>query len=146
MQNYTNQFLPNALRKFFEKIEAPRQRDAYLSLLVELFSKRYFECNQNSKTKLRANNNSNDNFIMEFLDEDTIYILCFSLILLSVDLTSPAVKNKMSKREFIKNTRFALPNLNPDFTGHLYDNVYLNGSVANRSRIDEDLFENDNHP
>jgi len=59
--------------------------------------------------------------------------------LLSVDLSSPAVKNKMSKREFIKNTRNALPNLNPDFTGHLYDNIYLNGNIAKSSRLDEEL-------
>ena len=30
-------------------------------------------------------------------------MLCYALILLSVDLTSPHVKNKMSKREFVKN-------------------------------------------
>jgi F-box protein 8 len=75
------------------------------------------------------------------LSEDAVYILCFSLILLSVDLSSPAVKNKMSKREFIRNTRNALPNLSvdADFTGHLYDNIYLNGSIASTSRLDDDL-------
>ena len=36
------------------------------------------------------------------------YVMCFSLILLSVDLSSPHVKNKMSKREFIRNTRGAV--------------------------------------
>ena len=39
---------------------------------------------------------------------DSVYVMCFSLILLSVDLTSPHVKNKMSKREFIRNTRNAV--------------------------------------
>ena len=34
--------------------------------------------------------------------------MCFSQILLSVDLSSPHVKNKMSKREFIRNTRGAV--------------------------------------
>ena len=61
---------------------------------------------------------------------DTIYVVCFSLILLSVDLTSPHIKNKMSKREFIKNTRRAADDVNEDFAGHLYDNVYLVGHVA----------------
>ena len=51
---------------------------------------------------------------------------------------SPAVKNKMSKREFIRNTRNALPNLNSDFTGHLYDNIYLNGNIAS-SRLDDEF-------
>ena len=39
---------------------------------------------------------------------DSVYVMCFSLILLSVDLSSPHVKNKMSKREFIRNTRGAV--------------------------------------
>lgn len=122
LQNYENQFLPNALRDFFAKIQAPNERNSYLSDLLEKFSKRFCACNPQLG-----------------LNEDTVYILCFSLILLSVDLNSQAVKNKMSKREFIKNTRNALPDLSPDFTGHLYDNIYLNGNVATRSRLDEEL-------
>lgn len=122
LHNYENQFLPTALRRFFAKIEAPKERNSYLSMLLEKFSKRFCSCNPQLE-----------------LSEDAVYILCFSLILLSVDLTSPAVKNKMSKREFIRNTRNALPNLSPDFTGHLYDNVYLNGSIAKASRLDDDL-------
>lgn len=65
-----------------------------------------------------------------FLFSDTVYIVCFSLIMLSVDLTSPHVKNKMSKREFIRNTRRAANGITDEFTGHLYDNVYLVGHVA----------------
>ena len=110
------------MRRFFAKIEAPKERNAYLSILLEEFSKRFSTCNPNLG-----------------LTQDTVYILCFSLILLSVDLSSPAVKNKMSKREFIRNTRNALPDLSPDFTGHLYDNIYLNGNIASSSRIDDDL-------
>ena len=53
--------------------------------------------------------------------------------MLSVDLTSPAVKNKMSKREFIRNTRRAVDGVNDDFAGHLYDNIYLIGHVAPRA-------------
>lgn len=116
LQNYENQFLPTALRRFFSKIEAPNERNSYLSFILEKFSKRFCSCNPQLN-----------------LDEDTVYIVCFSLILLSVDLTSPHVKNKMSKREFIRNTRNALPDLNPDFTGHLYDNIYLNGNIASSS-------------
>ncbi len=79
--------------------------------------------------------------------------MCFSLILLSVDLTSPHVKNKMSKREFIRNTRNAVvPNNNnnnnngqqqqqqqqqqqleprgDELYGAMYDNVFLKGHVG----------------
>jgi F-box protein 8 len=116
LHNYENQFLPTALRRFFARIEAPKARNTYLVSLLENFSKRFATCNP-----------------QRGLSADGVYILCFSLILLSVDLSSPAVKNKMSKREFIKNTRNALPSVNADFTGHLYDNVYLNGNIASHT-------------
>ena len=78
---------------------------------------------------------------------DVITIICYSLILLSVDLSSPQVKNKMSKREFIRNVCRAIQRENDglnqagdhvvqvamidrDFAGHLYDNIYLVGHVA----------------
>lgn len=119
LQNYENQFLPTALRKFFSQIKAPKDRNSYLTSLVEKFSGRFVSCNPQLD-----------------LTEDAVFILCFSLIMLSVDLSSPAVKNKMSKREFIRNTRYALPSVTSDFTGHLYDNVYLNGNIAmNTKRI-----------
>jgi len=67
------------------------------------------------------------------LISDTVFVLCYSLIMLSVDLTSPHVKNKMSKREFIKNTCRAAQGVDGDFAGHLYDNIYLIGHVAANS-------------
>lgn len=69
-------------------------------------------------------------FLLIFSCLDAVYVLCYSLILLSIDLTSPHVKNKMSKREFIRNTRRAAQNISEDFVGHLYDNIYLIGHVA----------------
>jgi len=84
-----------------------------------------------------------------------ITIICYSLILLSVDLSSPQVKNKMSKREFIKNIcRATQPeqnnNMQPDnapqqamidreFAGHLYDNIYLVGHVAPQRWSDDQV-------
>lgn len=61
---------------------------------------------------------------------DTIVILCNSLLLLSVDLSSPKVKNKMTKREFIKNLRGVVHPSSVDFIGDLYDDIYLRGHVA----------------
>lgn len=61
---------------------------------------------------------------------ETVYILCYSLILLSVDLYSPQVKRKMSKREFIKNLRDIAFGATRDFIGDLYDNIYLQGHIA----------------
>ncbi|XP_065838048.1 F-box only protein 8-like [Oscarella lobularis] len=113
LDNYANQFLPDALRSFFCHIPPPKERGKYLEFMLEKFSKQFCICNPGCP-----------------LREETVYILCYSLILLSVDLTSPHVKNKMSKREFIRNLRRATPQKDDDYFGHLYDNIYLAGHVA----------------
>jgi F-box protein 8 len=46
LQSYENQFLPNALRQFFSKLDAPEERNEYLSVLIENFSKRFHDCNK----------------------------------------------------------------------------------------------------
>jgi len=115
LQNFQNQFLPNALRKFFKEVSAPRERGDTLTIMIENFSKRFCACNPSMG-----------------LGKDAVFVLCFSLIMLSVDLCSPHVKNKMSKREFIKNTCRAVDELSGDLAGHMYDNIYLAGHVAPR--------------
>uniref|UniRef100_A0A096MCA8 F-box protein 8 n=1 Tax=Poecilia formosa TaxID=48698 RepID=A0A096MCA8_POEFO len=117
LHNFSNQFLPNALRDFFRHIHAPEERGEYLETLITKFSHRFCACNPGLVRDLG-------------LSPDAVYVLCYSLILLSIDLTSPHVKNKMSKREFIRNTRRAAHNVSEDFVGHLYDNIYLIGHVA----------------
>jgi len=113
LQDYENQFLPNALRKFFQETKPPNERNSFLHDMVDKFANRFVSCNPRLG-----------------LTKDAVYVICFSLILLSVDLSSPHIKNKMSKREFIRNTRRAAQGVNDDFAGHLYDNIYLVGHVA----------------
>ncbi|KAG9344176.1 hypothetical protein JZ751_012660 [Albula glossodonta] len=117
LHNFSNQFLPNALRDFFRHIHAPEERGEYLETLITKFSHRFCACNPALVREMG-------------LSPDAVYLLCYSLILLSIDLSSPHVKNKMSKREFIRNTRRAAQNISEDFVGHLYDNIYLIGHVA----------------
>ena len=89
--------------------------------LVEKFSVRFCQCNPSLGMSV-----------------DSVYVLCFSLLLLSVDLASPHVKNKMSKREFIKNTRGAVTNGgDEDLYGSFYDNVFLRGHVADQDKKTE---------
>ncbi|KAL6086980.1 hypothetical protein STEG23_036675, partial [Scotinomys teguina] len=102
LHNFRNQFLPNALREFFRHIHAPEERGEYLETLITKFSHRFCACNPDLMRELG-------------LSPDAVYVLCYSLILLSIDLTSPHVKNKMSKREFIRNTRRAAQNISEDF-------------------------------
>lgn len=47
-----------------------------------------------------------------------------------MDLYSPQVKRKMSKREFIKNLRGIALGASDDFIGDLYDDIYLQGHIA----------------
>lgn len=111
--SYADVFLPDALRKFFSLIPAPDKRGEFLEKLLEMFSQRYLQCNPGL-----------------CMDKDTVFVICYSLIMLSVDLISPHVKNKMSKREFIRNLRQAAGGISDDTLGHMYDNVYLTGHVA----------------
>lgn len=113
MQNYEGVFLPVALRQFFTRMHPPEQRGEFLDTLLNKFSIQF--CATNPKTPFTP---------------ESVFILCHSLILLSVDLSSPHVKNKMSKREFVKNLRGLVHGVETDFLGDLYDNVYLEGHIA----------------
>lgn len=111
-----NTSLPTSLRNFFSVLQAPNRQDNYLESLLVKFSARFCECNPGLG-----------------LNPEMVYILCYSLIMLSVDLTSPHVKNKMSKREFIRNLRHATQKVDDDMFGNLYDDIYLRGHIAPQS-------------
>lgn len=113
LDNYTDKMLPIALRTFFANVESPFLHGNRLQVLLEKFAERYLACNPQCR-----------------LTKDGICILCYSLILLSIDLTSPHVKNKMSKREFIRNVRQATTEADDELSGHMYDNIYLVGHIA----------------
>ena len=46
LHSYDNMFLPDALRNFFSQIPAPNERGQFLESLLELFSKKYIQCNR----------------------------------------------------------------------------------------------------
>lgn len=117
MQNYEGVFLPVALRQFFSRVHPPEQRGEFLDTLLNKFSVQF--CATNPRTPFTP---------------ESVFILCHSLILLSVDLSSPHVKNKMTKREFVKNLRGLVHGLETDYLGDLYDNVYLDGHIALKSK------------
>lgn len=64
-----------------------------------------------------------------------VSVVMLSIVMLSNDLRNPNIKNKMSKREYIKNTLQALVDqgngpIDIEYLGHVYDNIYLIGHVA----------------
>ncbi|KAJ7327752.1 F-box only protein 8 [Desmophyllum pertusum] len=113
MQNYEGVLLSVALRQFFERVYPPDQRGEFLDTILNKFSIQFCATNPNTT-----------------FTPESVFILCHSLILLSVDLSSPHVKNKMSKREFIKNLRGLVQGPGTEYLGDLYDNVYLEGHIA----------------
>ncbi|KAH9414918.1 F-box only protein 8 [Dermatophagoides pteronyssinus] len=127
--DFSEQKLPDALRHYFSVLEVPSRYDHYLHKIVEKFALRYVQCNQSSS--------SNRSILIH--TSETIYVLCFSLIMLSADLYNPQIKNKMSKREFIRNVRRALRVQDDEFYGHLYDDVYLRGHIAHGENYNHNL-------
>uniref|UniRef100_A0A8C5WI18 ARF guanine nucleotide exchange factor 2 n=1 Tax=Leptobrachium leishanense TaxID=445787 RepID=A0A8C5WI18_9ANUR len=79
----------SALRMFLEGFRLPGEAQK-IDRLMEKFAARYLECNQRQTL---------------FASADTAYVLAFSIIMLTTDLHSPQVKNKMTKEQYIKMNR-----------------------------------------
>ncbi|KAL2104142.1 hypothetical protein ACEWY4_001010 [Coilia grayii] len=71
----------SALRAFLEGFRLPGEAQK-IDRLMEKFAARYLECNQGQTL---------------FASADTAYVLAYSIIMLTTDLHSPQVKNKMTK-------------------------------------------------
>ncbi|KAJ8265237.1 hypothetical protein COCON_G00143360 [Conger conger] len=76
----------SALRAFLEGFRLPGEAQK-IDRLMEKFAARYLECNQGETL---------------FASADTAYVLAYSIIMLTTDLHSPQVKNKMTKEQYIK--------------------------------------------
>ncbi|XP_067107954.1 brefeldin A-inhibited guanine nucleotide-exchange protein 1 isoform X2 [Osmerus mordax] len=79
----------SALRIFLEGFRLPGEAQK-IDRLMEKFAARYLECNQGQTL---------------FASADTAYVLAYSIIMLTTDLHSPQVKNKMTKEQYIKMNR-----------------------------------------
>ncbi|NXQ23651.1 BIG2 protein, partial [Alaudala cheleensis] len=79
----------SALRVFLEGFRLPGEAQK-IDRFMEKFAARYIECNQGQTL---------------FASADTAYVLAYSIIMLTTDLHSPQVKNKMTKEQYIKMNR-----------------------------------------
>nr|XP_005992094.1 PREDICTED: brefeldin A-inhibited guanine nucleotide-exchange protein 2 [Latimeria chalumnae] len=79
----------SALRVFLEGFRLPGEAQK-IDRLMEKFAARYLECNQGQTL---------------FASADTAYVLAYSVVMLTTDLHSPQVKNKMTKEQYIKMNR-----------------------------------------
>lgn len=82
--------------------------------MIEAFSARYTECNPNlfASDGAHARAGQAHTPLTELLDPDQAYVLAFSLIMLHTDAFNKSNKRKMTKADYVKNTR--LPGVAPE--------------------------------
>lgn len=107
--NFADRDLVTALRYFLEGFRLPGEAQK-IDRLMEKFASRYCECNPNNGL---------------FTSADTAYVLGFSIIMLTTDLHSPQVKNKMTKEQYIKLNRRISDNedLPEEYLSRIYDEI-----------------------
>lgn len=108
-KNYTDMEIVAALRFFLEGFRLPGEAQK-IDRLMEKFASRFCECNPNSTI---------------FASADTVYVLAFSIIMLTTDLHSPQVKNKMTKEQYIKLNRGISDSkdLPEEYLSNIYDEI-----------------------
>nr|XP_057906847.1 brefeldin A-inhibited guanine nucleotide-exchange protein 2 [Doryrhamphus excisus] len=99
----------SALRAFLEGFRLPGEAQK-IDRLMEKFAARYLECNQGQTL---------------FASADTAYVLAYSIIMLTTDLHSPQVKNKMTKEQYIKMNRGIndSKDLPEEYLSSIYDQI-----------------------
>ncbi|KAI0757099.1 hypothetical protein C8Q80DRAFT_1245438 [Daedaleopsis nitida] len=101
--NFVGDPLDVAVRKLLMDVGLPRETQQ-IDRVIEAFAARYVQCNPNL-----------------FSSDDHPYILAFSLIMLHTDAFNKSNKRKMTKPDYIKNTR--LPGVAPEVLDCFYDNI-----------------------
>lgn len=87
--NFSSLDIVTALRMFLEKFRLPGEAQK-IDRLMEKFASRYCDCNPS---------------LGIFSSADTAYVLSYSIILLTTDLHSAQVKNKMTKEQYVNMNR-----------------------------------------
>lgn len=101
--NFANDPLDVALRRLLMDVGLPRETQQ-IDRVMEAFAHQYASCHPNL-----------------FTSEDHPYILAFSLIMLHTDAFNKSNKRKMTKADYIKNTK--LPGVSSEVLDCFYDNI-----------------------
>jgi brefeldin A-inhibited guanine nucleotide-exchange protein len=108
--NFAGKDIVAALRHFLDHFRLPGEAQK-IDRLMEKFAARYCETNPHNKL---------------FHSADVAYILSYSIIILTTDLHSPSIKQKMTKEQYIRmnqptdNRDKGLPE---DFLSSIYDEI-----------------------
>ncbi|ETN67279.1 brefeldin a-inhibited guanine nucleotide-exchange protein [Anopheles darlingi] len=121
--NFADLDIVAALRHFLEGFRLPGEAQK-IDRLMEKFASRYCDCNPNNTL---------------FASADTVYVLAFSVIMLTTDLHSPQVKHKMTKEQYIRMNRGISDNkdLPEEYLSQIYDEIAgheikMKNTVANK--------------
>lgn len=108
-KDYHDMDIVAALRFFLEGFRIPGEAQK-IDRLMEKFASRFCDCNPQNTM---------------FASADTVYVLAFSIIMLTTDLHSPQVKNKMTKEQYIKLNRGISDNkdLPEEYISQIYDEI-----------------------
>ncbi|CUA73911.1 Arf guanine nucleotide exchange factor sec74 [Schizosaccharomyces pombe 972h-] [Rhizoctonia solani] len=101
--NFVLEPLDIALRRLLMDLSLPKETQQ-IDRVMEAFAKRYTDCNPGL-----------------FASEDQAYVLAFSLMMLHTDAFNKNNKNKMTKVDYVKNTR--MPGLPPEVLDYFFDNI-----------------------
>ncbi|KAL5495440.1 hypothetical protein ACEPAI_903 [Sanghuangporus weigelae] len=101
--NFTNDPLDIALRKLLMDVGLPKETQQ-IDRVMEAFAARYSQCNPDL-----------------FVSQDHPYILAFSLIMLHTDAFNKSNKRKMTKADYIKNTK--LVGVSTEVLDYFFDNI-----------------------
>ncbi|MFH4975093.1 hypothetical protein AB6A40_001802 [Gnathostoma spinigerum] len=109
MLNFAGKDFVSALRLFLDGFRLPGEAQK-IDRLMEKFASRYCECNPH---------------LGLFASADTAYVLAYSIIMLTTDLHSPQVRNKMTKEQYIEmnrgiNDQSDLPR---EYLSEIYDEI-----------------------
>lgn len=107
--NFPDMDIVAALRHFLEGFRLPGEAQK-IDRLMEKFASRFCDCNPNQTL---------------FPSADTVYVLAFSVIMLTTDLHSPQIKHKMTKEQYIKLNRGISDSkdLPEEFLSQIYDEI-----------------------
>lgn len=107
--NFTDMDIVAALRHFLEGFRLPGEAQK-IDRLMEKFASRFCDCNPH---------------LTLFPSADTVYVLAFSVIMLTTDLHSPQIKHKMTKEQYIKLNRGISDSkdLPEEYLSQIYDEI-----------------------
>ncbi|MBW0468147.1 hypothetical protein O181_007862 [Austropuccinia psidii MF-1] len=116
--DFTNMKFTEAMRNFLQAFRLPGEAQKIDRFMLK-FAERYYQGNPET-----------------LANAETAYVLAFSIIMLNTDAHSPQVKNRMTKKEFLRNNRGINQgsDLPEEYLSALYDEI-----IADEIRMKDEV-------